>query len=1071
MSDVTRILNAMCFDERYSMKRLALVLALTMMIAALAIAETGREIIDASGIKGGLVVHLGCGDGKLTAALRANDSYLVHGLDTDAMKVSKAREYIRSEGVYGRVSVERLSGTSLPYGDNLVNLVVAEDLGEIAMAEVMRVLVPLGVAYVKSDGNWTKSSKPRPKEIDEWTHWLYDASGNAVSRDKVIGPPRHIQWVAKPFWARLHDAPSSTSAMVSSNGRIFYISDEGPAGIYEKIEDKWFLVARDAFNGMLFWKRPLRQWGWKQWTAEWHARNNQPFQLPKRLVAVGDRVYVTLAFNGPLSALDAATGEVVKTYEGTEYTDEILVDDGFVVLGLNNTKHNPRRDNLEPIKKSIIALKADTGEVLWTKGDYTGLNAKTDSMAPVGRLELAVGDGRIFFSDHDAVAALDLNSGNELWRVSRPGGSRQRANFNTQMGELCTLVYNNGVVLFAQPEGTIGFHSCPGTLYAFNARDGKLLWKHPYGGWVHNTQPNVFVINGIVWIHEHQDIKETKPAIEIQHGLDYAVLGLDLTTGIKKHRFPTKSIFDVGHHHRCYRNKATERFLLTSRRGVEFIDTASGDIDINHWTRGDCHIGVMPGNGMLYTTPHPCSCYIDTKLNGYFCLAPEQTTQRKPRATNKEIFLKGPAYKQTINRQPLTIAKQSNGSWPTFRADARRSGSVRTPVSSDLKEGWKTDIGGTIGPVTVAENKVFVPVIDEHRIVAINSLTGSILWDFTAGGRVDTPPTIYKGMALFGSADGWAYCLRCSDGELIWSRRVAPENRLIGGMGQLESAWPVHGSILVNNDTTKRTGEAVAYLAAGRSSYLDGGIHFYALRPETGEVLEHHVEYSPDTQTGKMPDGDAFNIPGMLADILVGDESSVWMRRHKVFGESTEGQNHVIATGGFRDDTWFNRTTWSVGNVKHAQLLVFDENTAYGIEAFLSTSRGKPFTAGAKGYHLFARALKGTRTVKSTGRKKKGRPTETYVWSTYIPVRGMAMALAGDVLFVAGAPDIVVPGDSLAAFEGRKGGLLYALSSKDATKLAQYELKSAPVLDGMAAAYGRLYVLGMDGSVTCFSGR
>ena len=30
-----------------------------------------RKILSETGIKGGLVVHLGCGDGKLTAALRA----------------------------------------------------------------------------------------------------------------------------------------------------------------------------------------------------------------------------------------------------------------------------------------------------------------------------------------------------------------------------------------------------------------------------------------------------------------------------------------------------------------------------------------------------------------------------------------------------------------------------------------------------------------------------------------------------------------------------------------------------------------------------------------------------------------------------------------------------------------------------------------------------------------------------------------------------------------------------------------------------------------------------------------
>ena len=47
-------------------------------------AQSARDLLSAAGIKGGLVVHIDCGDGKLTATLHADDKYLVHGLDTDA---------------------------------------------------------------------------------------------------------------------------------------------------------------------------------------------------------------------------------------------------------------------------------------------------------------------------------------------------------------------------------------------------------------------------------------------------------------------------------------------------------------------------------------------------------------------------------------------------------------------------------------------------------------------------------------------------------------------------------------------------------------------------------------------------------------------------------------------------------------------------------------------------------------------------------------------------------------------------------------------------------------------------
>jgi len=110
---------------------------------------SAREILQLTGVQGGMVVHLGCGDGKLTAALRVNDSYVVHGLDTDPENVTRARKQIRSLGLYGPVSVEQWNGTSLPYTSNLINLFVSEQPVSVPMEEVMRVLCPNGVAYVK----------------------------------------------------------------------------------------------------------------------------------------------------------------------------------------------------------------------------------------------------------------------------------------------------------------------------------------------------------------------------------------------------------------------------------------------------------------------------------------------------------------------------------------------------------------------------------------------------------------------------------------------------------------------------------------------------------------------------------------------------------------------------------------------------------------------------------------------------------------------------------------------------------------------------------------------------------
>ncbi len=70
--------------------------------------QQAMQILDSTGVRGGLIVHVGCGDGKLTAALRANDSYIVHGLDSNPANVATARTYIQSLGQYGEVFVEQM---------------------------------------------------------------------------------------------------------------------------------------------------------------------------------------------------------------------------------------------------------------------------------------------------------------------------------------------------------------------------------------------------------------------------------------------------------------------------------------------------------------------------------------------------------------------------------------------------------------------------------------------------------------------------------------------------------------------------------------------------------------------------------------------------------------------------------------------------------------------------------------------------------------------------------------------------------------------------------------------------
>ncbi|NQU23924.1 MAG: PQQ-binding-like beta-propeller repeat protein [Candidatus Nealsonbacteria bacterium] len=1034
-------------------------------------AAAAASIVQTTGVRGGLIVHVGCGDGKLTAAFCAGDGYLVHGIDVSAEHVQTAREHVRRAGLYGKVSIDRFDGLRLPYVDNLVNLIVVEKPADVPPAELMRVLAPQGVVYVKTNDGWTKTVKPRPAEIDEWTHWLHGPDGNAVADDRVVGPPRHVQWLADPRWQRHHEKTPSLSAMVSSGGRLFAIIDEAPPGV-DGLGDRWSLIARDAFNGILLWKRPITEWGPGVWSDHSYGQGrwNHPTHIARRLVAIGDRVYVTLGFNASLTALDAASGKTVMTYPQSQFTDEILYHEGTLVVTVNNAAQGPGHVREKPpVTKSVVAINAQTGSVLWKTGDFTGVASKADAIERVTHLEMTLGGGKVFLVEEDAVVALDLKTGERVWRRERPPRPRVVTYGNYYLTNLCSLVYHDGVVFLTEPDPkpkrVLAWNApTKSTVAGISAETGKDLWTRPCGIWGHYGHGDLFVIDELAWVHDAPDFR---------------MVGLDPQTGDVKRTLSTRAALDQGHHHRCYRNKATVRYILTGRRGIETIDLQSEENLRHHWVRGTCRYGILPCNGLIYAPPHPCICYITAKLNGFWALAAQRKAEsgkRKAEATTQ--LERGPAYSLAPSPQSPT---PNPSDWPTYRHDAARSGCAATALAADLQLAWEAELGERPSSPVIADGKLLVALPDAHVVRALDATDGKPLWSYTAGGRVDTPPTVYRGLALFGSADGWVYCLRISDGTLAWRLRAAPEETRIIARGRLESPWPVHGSVLIS--------DGVAYFAAGRSSFLDGGIYVFAVDPITGNVLRKNRIYSPDPETGDMVEARlAYDMPpdalGALPDVLVGDGTNVYMRHLKfdpadlsyrsaappADGKVKRGAfpdvgTHLMSGAGLLDDQWFNQTYWTIDGKSQSKLLVFDRAAAYGVKPFPGNARHSRavFRPGTEGYTLFAAA----------------RPSHQSRWKMKVPVRVRAMLAAGETLYIAGSPDTVTrsdtvtgsDGDPYGAFDGRQGAVLWAVSTSDGSKLAEYKLDAPPVFDGMAAAADRLYVSTTAGRVVCLGGK
>ncbi len=867
--------------------------------ASVSAADDPAALLKESGVRGGFVAHLNCGDGQLTAGLKPNASYQVQGLSRNPADVARARTAVVKAGVYGDVAIDQLSGTTLPYIDNLVNLLVVDGDPGVAEEELLRVVVPNGVIMRRASASagWTKTVKPRPREIDEWSHYLHDPSGNAVAHDDVVAPPRHLQWVGTPRWSRHHDRMASMSAMTSTNGRLFYIMDEG-SRISIQLPSKWKLIARDAFNGVVLWKRDIAEWNNQLWPLK-----SGPTQLARRLVSTDKEVFATLSFEAPLTAIDAATGETLRTYEGSGSCEEVLYDNGVLFVVSNKGEHELKQ--YAPLHNTgdqgrvnkdyawdensrvLMAYDAATGKQLWAKG------------TKVTPLTLALGPEHAFFHDGEHVVAVDRKTGEQKW-ITEPVNRRARVTFN--FGP--RLVVYQDVVLFAGGDGK---------MQAFHGADGKQLWSanHPNSGY--QSPQDLMVVDGLVWCAPTTSGKDTG-----------TFTGRDPRTGEVKKEFPP-DVDTYWFHHRCYIAKATDNFIIPSRTGIEFVDPDKQHWEIQHWVRGGCLYGVLPCNGLIYAPPHNCACYPEAKLYGLNAMAPVAPTRPLPGLVPDAGRLeKGPAYDRPLG--PAESDDDRNLDWATYRHDAGRTGSTTQKIEPNLKPAWSVKLGGKLTPPVSAGGRTYVAQVDQHTLHCLDAETGKSLWTFTAGGRIDSPPTIVRGRAVVGSVDGYVYNLDAATGELAWRFRAAPEDRRCMAFEQLESVWPVHGSVLSQGDSI--------YATAGRSAFLDAGIRVLKLDLATGQKQAETLIDDRNPATGKNLQElvQILQMPVGLADIMSSDGKCLYMRSQKfdldanrleigpvsgdavAQGAAQKGDGaHLFAPMGFLDDTWFHRSYWVFG--------------------------------------------------------------------------------------------------------------------------------------------------------------
>jgi len=764
-------------------------------------------IMTASDLRPGLAICVGADDGIGVLRLAADPRFkLVQGLSRDP---TVGRAQLLAQEMLGRVTIIAWKDPKhLPYADDMVDLLVAEDPA-LELREAWRVVAPYGSLVVPASqapsdlagvtpqkiGAWAQFVKPYPADMDEWPQYGHDAAGTWRSRDQRVGPPNALRWIQSPDWTLDVAQPRP---FVTAKGRTFcYYPD------YQR------LVARNAFNGLLEWEIPL-------------LHENTPKNIDV-LSTDGERVFV-LDDTEHIMALRADTGAVAAHYpfsSGLLYRDKLLANRGLEIYDVVSGKLLWRLDeHLLPVDNRSIM-----GGGSWKLG-----------MAPMP--VVAEGD-HLFYLLTDTAAekevrlwGYDLATGKRLWSAKTSGHPEALA---------CVM---DGLILTTvnadRLDPTTNTMLRKRQLRAYAAENGALRWECDSPG-LENAHRIWLMRDGVLWISiAKPDAKgyfATKP-------FNDAVIGIDTKTGsIISKLNDAVGMWDS----RCAPLPQVGRWMI-AQGATTMYDPVGQELCHNKTMRTTCGTGVIPANGLFYQQANYCGCQKGVRGNSALAHESPLPNSRVESATSR--LERGPAYERPITKSALGVAD----TWPCFRADNLRRNAVATEIFGSPQVEWECKLLGRPSQPVAVGASVFCAVPDANQVVALNAATGAVRWTFTADARVDSPPTWHDGRLVFGCGDGRVYCLDAEDGALCWRRLVAPAEKQIVDHDRLISAWPVPGSVTVDE-------QGVIYAAAGHHTDVDGGIFVSALDLTHGDERWRVTVSAP---AATIQDGGAF-----INDVLI----------------------------------------------------------------------------------------------------------------------------------------------------------------------------------------------------------
>ena len=715
----------------------------------------------------------------LIAEMAAVSGRLVHGLALDEASRAAAQKAIDEQKLCGQATVERVALNPLPLLDNLVNVLVIEDWDAAAKAgltkgEAFRVVSPEGNLCTAAGDKWTRQTKPRPAEMDDWRHPLHGPDGNNVSTDRALKFPIGARWADGLPVNIYHVAANRAWVIVKT--RLFVLGldeiENFENGVPKKAATDW-LSCRDAFNGLPLWKID---------TGLSDDGVNLGWQNYGPLAADENHVYTVQGQD--VVVVDPATGKIIHRFK-TKYTPyRLMALDGILVVTTWEARERPEYAQWVPKtgNGTLEAFDVAAGKPAWSIEALSLKSLAADGMV-YANLQ---GQGADRPSE---IAAFDLKSGKEKWRVAVKSLAED----------------GKAEIMTAGPGFVNVFKSKSRGLAFLAAADGKTLWEQK------GNRGYAPLVNGK--LADGASLLEPltgKPVGDFSYGY--------LTTAA------------------CQTPSLTPLYNINWTNAREIGGGKPGKAYSYRGARSSCVEGSVPANGMLYCAQNHCRC-LPAAMYGFQALGPgrgDPSTEdfARPRPVEQgPAFGKTPAVTASADAWPTyrhDAARSAAGG--AIAATKLKEGwkvKVGDP-KGPMAAAWEAQLTSPVTAPVVAGGLVVAADTDRGRIVALDAQSGKDKWAYTLPSRVDTPPTLDGGLCFIGCHDGWLYALRAADGQLAWRTRVAPDERRMVVCGKVESVWPAVGSVLVH--------DGLLYTTAGRSTESDGGIAVVACEAATGKT-------------------------------------------------------------------------------------------------------------------------------------------------------------------------------------------------------------------------------------------